>query len=79
MEIQPPCYADYRKPLNIIADGLCAYLDDLAPFVCAARGLVTDAGWQVQLVLNPSLKVSLIANQRFRMSSDPESYAFFPA
>ena len=46
MEIQPSCYADYRKPLNIIADGLCAYLDDLAPFVCAARGLVTDAGWQ---------------------------------
>ena len=30
MEIQPSCCADYRKPLSVIADGLCAYLDDLA-------------------------------------------------
>ena len=32
-------------PLHITR-GLCAYLDDLMPFACVARGLVTEAGWR---------------------------------
>ena len=46
MEEHLPSCSDHRTHFHIIADGLCAYLDDLPPLACAARGLVTDAGWQ---------------------------------